>query len=445
MSSLFVRLAVNCVRVWTLIYTWRMPPTLREDRRAEIESDLWECQRDAAEGHAIDLALHILLRLAIGMPDDLGWRLERAPVADTLTQRSIALSGRIAGAALCFCVLWGIGADAGRRRPAIAIAGPAVVFNRDIDGVMTMRAGNATHSLGRRLPRLTAGIVAMVAASMLPNLAAQSPPIAASAIFEVVSIKPNPNGRLSPTRSRIQPGGRFVAENIPIVLLIGQAYPIQAYQLVGGPSWIWSDAFDIDAKANGELLPTSGRRPIQGALRGLLADRFKLVTHTETRQLPVYALVLARNDGRLGPNLARSPRTECQAILAEVLAARGQGGPPPPPPPDGQAPPCGGLNRNGMFAVDSATMDQLSNYLSAELNRKVIDRTGLSGRFNAHLTWTPDQLLPLGPPDRNPPPIDPNGTSIFTAVQEQLGLKLEPTTGPVDVLVIDSVERPTPN
>ena len=94
--------------------------------------------------------------------------------------------------------------------------------------------------------------------------------------------------------------------------------------------------------------------------------------------------------------------------------------------------------------MDSGTLVQLSNILSAELNRRVVDRTGLTGLFNAQLTFTPDPM-PAGPLAPDLPPIDPNGPSIFTALQEQLGLKLQPSTGPVDVLVIDKVERPTPN
>jgi len=398
MKSPVVGVAVRCVRWWTWFYTCQLPPACRDVRRAEIESDLWELVADADCDHALFTASHILLRLLLGIPDDFGWCMEQATAAGVLGRSSIALSGRVAGAALAICALWVIGLDANRRHPVGAAAQAAQSSGAESSG-----------------PR-----------------------------FEVASVKPNPAGRAGMTRSRIQPGGRFVAENMAIVLLIGQAYQVQAYQLVGGPGWIWSDGFDIDAKANGELVPTDGRRPLQGALRGLLADRFKLVTHTETRQLPVYALVLARSDGRLGPDLIRSSRTNCDAILAEVAAAREPGGPPPPPPASGQAPPCGGLNRNGMFSLDSTTPTRLANSLSAELNRRVFDRTGLTGLFNVHLTWTPDPM-PSGPLPPDVPPIDPSGPSIFTAVQEQLGLKLESTTGPVDVLVIDRAERPTPN
>ncbi|HEY3042580.1 MAG TPA: TIGR03435 family protein [Vicinamibacterales bacterium] len=281
--------------------------------------------------------------------------------------------------------------------------------------------------------------MATVGVSMLPRLAAQSPPASLGPAFEVASIKPNPTGFAGPARSQIQPGGRFVATNIPVRLLIGQAYQVQSYRLLGGPSWLLTEGFDIEARATGELFPRGGLRPLEGALRALLADRFKLVVHTETRQLPIYALVVARRDGRLGPNLTRSSTTDCEA----VLAARGLGRGAPPPPTPGQAPPCDGMTGNGTFSVDSARPSQLANYLSAYLEKRVVDQTGLTGLFNAHLTWTPDQTPQR--PDSDLPPIDPNGLSIFTAVQEQLGLKLESQKGPVDVLVIDSVEKPSPD
>jgi uncharacterized protein (TIGR03435 family) len=377
-------------------------------------------------GDILGSALHIFLRLLIGIPDDLGWRVEQAVIAGTSTQRSIALGSRVAGDVLFVGALWVIDADAHRRRPATGVAGPAAVVHQDIEGRMSRHAG----------------IVATVGVLMLPRLAAQSPPNAANVpVFEVASIKPNPTGFAGPTQSQIQRGGRFVATNIPVRLLIGQAYQVQSYRLVGGPRWLATDGFDINAKADGELFPRGGQRPLEGALRALLADRFKLVVHVETRELPVYALVIARSDGRLGPNLTRSPTTDCDAMLT---AAREQGGGPPPPP-DGHPPACGVRMGNGTFSADSRSPSQLAGILSAVLDRRVVDQTGLTGLFNADLTWTPDQMpqRPPGAPD-DLPPVDPNAPSIFTAVQEQLGLKLKSTTGPVEVLVIDSVERPTP-
>ena len=263
-------------------------------------------------------------------------------------------------------------------------------------------------------------------------------------------MKPNPTGGTGPTRSQVQPGGRFVVENLPVRLLIGQAYQVPSYRLVGGPSWITSESFDIVAKANGELSARGGLRPLDGALQGLLAVRFKLVVHTETRQLPIYTLAMARSDGRLGPNLIRSSITDCAPVLAAVLAAPGGGppppgggGPPPPPSPGGPAQPCSVMTGIGRFSANSRSLSQLAAIISAMVDRRVVDQTGLTGLFDAQLTWTPDQIPPGLDP--NAPPIDPNGPSLFTAVQEQLGLKLESTTGPVDVIVIDSVEHPTPN
>ena len=232
------------------------------------------------------------------------------------------------GAALFICALWVIDADASRRRPAIAVPGGAVVVDQEIEGMMRIRrAGHVPYSATSRLPLLTAGIVATVGMSMLPQLAVQSPPRAASGpTFEVASIKLNPTGSAGPTGTQVLPGGRYIVTNMPIRLLIGQIYRVPSLRLVGGPSWIASEHFDINAQANGELFPNGGERPLDSALRALLADRFKLVVHTETRQLPIYALRVVHSDGRLGPNPTRSSTTDCDAVLA---AGRGRGGAPP--------------------------------------------------------------------------------------------------------------------
>jgi hypothetical protein len=181
MSSVLMRLAISCVTGWTWLYTWRLPPACRESRRAEIESDLWECQRDTAENLGLGSALHILLRLLIGIPDDLAWRVEQAAIAGTLTQGSIGLTARVAGAALFICALWVIDADASRKRPTSPVAGPSAAVHQEIEGIMTKRAGNVPYS-GRGLRLLAAGIAAAVV-SMRPDLAAQSPPIATATVF----------------------------------------------------------------------------------------------------------------------------------------------------------------------------------------------------------------------------------------------------------------------
>jgi uncharacterized protein (TIGR03435 family) len=189
-------------------------------------------------------------------------------------------------------------------------------------------------------------------------------------------------------------------------------------------------------------VPPGTAGPIQIMLRNLMADRFKLRVHRETREMPIYALVLARSDGTLGPQL-RPAAVDCAALAGQ----RGRGGPPAPLQ-AGERPPCGMRIGPGNMMGGGLALSQLANSLSPFAQRVVVDRTGLTGNFDLDLTWTPDQIpqappggLPAGVPP--PPPIDPNGPSLFTALQEQLGLKLDSVRGPVEVLVIDSVEQPT--
>jgi len=177
-------------------------------------------------------------------------------------------------------------------------------------------------------------------------------------------------------------------------------------------------------------------------MRTLLAERFKLLLRSETKEMPIYALVLARSGGRLGPQLHRST-TNCAAIAG---AAGGRGGPPAPPS-LGEPMQCGMRVLPGSLSAGGLPLSRLTQFLSSSSQRIVMDRTGLTGNFDLNLVWTPDQT-PQGRGDLTPgalplPPIDPNGPSLFTALQEQLGLKLESTRGPVEVLVIDHAERPT--
>ena len=261
--------------------------------------------------------------------------------------------------------------------------------------------------------------------------------------FEVASVKPNKSGE-SFVRIGNQPGGRFTATNVPLRLLIRNAYQIQDFQLIGAPDWVSSDRFDIVAKAEGEVPPTAPGGPpgpIQFMLRALLAERFNLKMHSERRELPIYALILARSDGKLGAQL-RPAAVDCAAIQAGR-----RGGPPPAPPQPGERLPCGIRVGPGQLTGGSMPMSQLATLLAPFVQRVVVDRTGLTGNFDFDLTWTPDQI-PQGPPPAGAPllpPVDPNGPSILTAVQEQLGLKLDSTNGPVDVLVVDRVEQPTPD
>jgi len=299
--------------------------------------------------------------------------------------------------------------------------------------------------IGRVLVFLGAVLVGAFVIAQTPPPSPQSQaPSADTPAFEVASVKPNKSGD-GRVMIGMQPGGRFTATNVPLRMLIRNAYQLQDAQLVGGPDWIASDRFDIMAKAEGDPPPTppGTAGPIQLMLRTLLADRFKLVVHNETRELPIYALVLARSDGRLGPQL-RPAAVDCAAMAA----ARGRGGPPPALPQPGERPTCGMRIGPGQMAGGGFPLSQFATTLSQFVQRGVVDRTGLTGNFDLDLTWTPDFQGRGGPPPPGAPdlpPIDPNGPSIFTAVQEQLGLKLDSQKGPVDVLVIDRVEQPTPD
>jgi uncharacterized protein (TIGR03435 family) len=289
----------------------------------------------------------------------------------------------------------------------------------------------------------------------------------------VASVKKSAGGLGA--QMRIAPG-MISANGVPVRLLMRQAFgQLQDFQLIGGPDWISSDRFDIEAKIEGGAPMTP--QVLQSVIRQILEERFALKTHRETRELPIYALMVARSDGRLGPNLKPSS-TECSTMMSQRGRgpapggapgpdARGgvaitRGGPPPdgrggpgraggPPPFDFDAPPvCG--QRGGGFGrlrAGGTTMADFATMISGTAQRVVIDKTGLTGYYDIALTYTPtgDQLPQGAPPPGAPapPPIDPDGPSFFTAIQEQLGLKLDNQRGPVDVVVIDSIQQPTEN
>jgi bla regulator protein blaR1 len=300
----------------------------------------------------------------------------------------------------------------------------------------------------RSILALSAAAAATLSAAWPAAQAPQTP--AAQPSFEVASIKPNNSGD-GRVMMQNQPG-RFIATNVTLRLLIRNAYQLQDFQITGGPGWMASDHFDINAKVPDEFramappAPGSGPGPLQLMIRALLADRFKLVVHNETKDSPIYALILARSDGKLGPGLKKSD-TDCAAMFA---AGRARGGamPPPGPPQPGEPMPCGIRIGPGNMAVGGASLSQVANSLGMFAGRIVLDRTGLTGNFDFSLTWTPDQMpqrppgAPEGPPQFNGVAVDPNGPSLFTAVQEQLGLKLDSQRGPVEVLVIDRAEKP---
>jgi bla regulator protein blaR1 len=303
--------------------------------------------------------------------------------------------------------------------------------------------------------RTRLAVAAFMLLLLAPVLPIAQTPVQPGPQFEVASIKPNKSADNRVMMS-VQPGGRFTATNVTLRMMIRNAYQLQESQITGGPSWIADERFDIVAKAeSGDTMGDPFRaeqtgQPSRGQLmiRALLAERFKLVVHNEDKEMPIYALVLARSDGKLGPQLKTS-ETDCVALIA-AGRARGRGPMPPVPPPGPGAPPpqCGIRIGPGNMAVGGSPMSQVATSLSMFAGRIVVDKTGLSGSYDFTLSWTPDQMpgagqRPPGAPE--PPPIDPNGASLFTAVQEQLGLKLDSQRGPVAMLVIDRAERPTEN
>jgi uncharacterized protein (TIGR03435 family) len=290
----------------------------------------------------------------------------------------------------------------------------------------------------RRLILTAAACAAFVTPAFLAEafLRAQAP---AGAAFEVASVKPNKTGD-GRVMLGMQPGGRFTATNVPLRLLLRQAFNVQDFQIVGGPDWISSDRFDVIAKApEGSEFSADTMRPM---LRSLLVERFRLAFHNETRDMPVYALMKARPDGKLGPGLTPAA-VDCAA------AGRGRrGGGPPAPPQPGQKLECGFMIGPGRMNVGGMPMTNLAQALSPMVGRIVLDKTELTGSYDYELTYTPEGIASGfpggGPPLLNgaPPPIDPNAPTIFTALQEQLGLKLDSQRGPVEVVVIDRLEPP---
>jgi uncharacterized protein (TIGR03435 family) len=256
--------------------------------------------------------------------------------------------------------------------------------------------------------------------------------------FEVVSVKPS----TGPTGERGQPGGRYTATRT-VRFLIADAFffgtPLEMSRVVGGSEWIDSDRYEINAKGEWQPTPTGPPRELFLMIRSMLEDRFKLKTHPETRELPIYELVLARADGRFGAGLHKSD-VDCDA----VFAARRGGAPPPPRLGPMDPPPCALMGGPARIISGGVPMEQLATNLAMHVERPVVDKTGLSGRFEFNFAFTPEQM-PDGAPPPGVPPIDPNGPGIFTALQEQLGLKLVPAKAKTDVIVIDGVERPTPD
>lgn len=255
----------------------------------------------------------------------------------------------------------------------------------------------------------------LMAAVLISTPAAGQAPV-----FEAASVKSNTSGDVRArggTRGRI-----YTAVNMELRRIVSAAYGLQleGFRLVGDQALL-SARFDITAT----FPETATPRDVPAMLRALLADRFKLVAHTETREAPIFALVLARRDGRTGPGL-RQAALDCVAAEAAGRVV--------PPPEPGQPAICES-DISDRIKGRGQPMSALARMLTVFVQRRVVDRTGLSGGFDFDLQFEAAA---------NGPTVDAAGNAI-TALQEQLGLKLESTKGPVDVLVIDRVSRPTPD
>jgi len=251
---------------------------------------------------------------------------------------------------------------------------------------------------------LRAPVVLLMTLASLAIVSAQQQPTsrAAPQSFEVASIKRNEVGGDS-RRAGTSPGGVFTATNVTLKLLIARAYGVAEGQIEGGPGWIDTDTFDIKARANTPL--HLSREEVRPCLQALLADRFHLTIHRITKPGSVFSMTVAKN----GP---------------KVKEHSGPGGPG-----------IGISTDSGKASIigTNTTMASLAEYLSGQVGRPVLNNTGLTDAYDIRVDWAIDQA-------RNP-----SEASVFTALQEQAGLKLEATRGPIDMIIVDRAERPSEN
>ena len=305
----------------------------------------------------------------------------------------------------------------------------------------------ATAAVAAFVVPLAAGAInrATLTAEQAQNVTPGRPFVDPEARFEVVSIKRFDTSSGTP-RASMTPG-RFDIAGASLSLLVGQALVTPVDRIFGLPDWANTELYTVTAKAPDD--PPPAALALNVMLANLLKDRANLATHRETRQLPVYDLVFARTDKRLGPGL-KPASPECQAALTARLEAVQRGGPVPPPL-VGVNDACNSMriNPGGMVGFNGVPMSRIAQLLTQSVGRPVIDKTGLTGYFDFTLQWTPQPgsempIRPAGEPPAPPPPAaDPDGPNLFTAIQEQLGLKLESARGPVEVIVIDRLEKPT--
>lgn len=245
---------------------------------------------------------------------------------------------------------------------------------------------------------------------LIADVAAQTPPT-----FEVVSIKRS----LSTDTfggSLLLPDGRYTATNVPLILLLDAAFRIPPERIIGGPAWIRSDRYNVEARAQPKTSPDATGPMLQSVLR----DRFQLRARVEKRDTPVYVLVVARAGGPAGPGI-RPAAFDCDDMQSakKGLATLSTDG----------IPGCGDRRAPGRWLAGGVSLAALEDVLAPAVGRPVVNQTNNERRFDIRLEWTPE--------------VAADGLSIFTALREQLGLQLESRSLPLEVLVIDSVQRPT--
>jgi uncharacterized protein (TIGR03435 family) len=306
--------------------------------------------------------------------------------------------------------------------PALAATGG------DLLGRIRRVLGREDHT-SRSLGGIAAAALALSIATAIVSLYAA--PQEAPPAFEVASIKRDVSG---------EPGGMFTCvpnchlERMTLRDLVIFAYRVHDFQVTGGPGWIDSDRYNIDAKGEGPPSFNQGYVTLQyRRLQTLLRDRFNLAIHRETKELPVYELTVAKGGPKLQtPNCVQREPGDFTIAPGKYCGL------------------MGGSMAAGRLQASSTTMANLANFLSTMLSRTVVDKTGITGEFDFQLTFTPDTSAVPSPDVAGPRPAGGAaaadlGPDIFTAMREQLGLKLESAKGPVQVLIIDHVERPSEN
>src|SRR6202789_4197832 len=234
--------------------------------------------------------------------------------------------------------------------------------------------------------------------------------------FDVATVKPVDSDAKSGRYITMQGTNRFVEKDYTLKLLIAAAYNLNSKTISGGPGWIESDHYDIAAVTPGEVRPTHDEQ--MSMLRSLLADRFKLTFHREEKEFSIYELEVAKGGPKLKPSTA--PPDDPPQLISTVYP------------------------QHMVLPARNVTMSDLTSLMQrAMLDRPVVDKTGLSGRYDFDLEWAPDETqfggeVPTASADAPSPPL-------FSAIQQQLGLKLEATRGPIEALVVDAAERPSAN